>query len=267
MNKSPYRFHIITQGSEYLPPVLFLHGFMGCAEDWQELFDVLSGTFYCIAVDLPGHGKTEVAGGDTAFRMEQVAEGLVNQLNSMDIDPCHLVGYSMGGRLGVYLAVHFPNLWQRIVLESTSPGLKTDTERNTRCEHDKKVAERLMHIPFEQFLNEWYQQPLFATMRQHPDRLKQLKQSRLQNDNAGLVKSLQMMGTGSQPSLWEHLPGITAPTLLIVGAEDTKFRAIANKMKAKLPQAEIAEVPHTGHVVHWEQPKLFAKLVYEFLNT
>ena len=267
MNKPQYRFHIITQGDESLPAILFLHGFMGCADDWRIIFDNLSDSFYCIAIDLPGHGKTEVIGDDKAYRMEQVAEGLVHQLASLGIIQSHLVGYSMGGRLAVYLAVHYPHLWKRVIFESTSPGLKTEAERKTRQKQDNAIAERLMQVPLSHFVDEWYRQPIFSRMLQYPDRFVQLKQSRLKNDISGLVKSLQQMGTGSQPSLWEHLSRITAPTLLIVGSEDTKFRAIANEMNIGLQMGKIKEVPYAGHVVHWEQPKLFATLVYEFLNT
>jgi len=265
--KSPYHFQVYEQGNHQLPIVLFLHGFMGCADDWKEIISSLSDNFHCIAIDLPGHGKTTVTGGDDSFRMDRVADGIVTLFKSMNITTCNLVAYSMGGRLGLYLSVHYPHLFHKIILESTSPGLKTKTERHNRCKHDKAIAERMMQIPLRQFLDEWYDQPLFSTMKQYPDKLKQLKQSRLHNNIEGLVKSLLLMGTGNQPSLWEKLLVITAHPLLIVGAEDTKFRVIAKEMQAGIIQTEIVEVPQAGHAAHWEQPEIFAKLVKEFLSS
>ena len=73
------------------------------------------------------------------------------------------------------------------------------------------------------------------------------------------------MGTGSQPSYWQALATLALPVLLIVGKQDPKFVAIAQKMKAALPQG-VLQVIAAGHCVHLEQPYAFAQVVRHWLD-
>lgn len=73
--------------------------------------------------------------------------------------PSFLAGYSMGGRIALYLALRFPNLFRKTVIISASPGLKTEEERQTRKESDERLALNIEEN-FESFLREWYSQPL-----------------------------------------------------------------------------------------------------------
>jgi 2-succinyl-6-hydroxy-2,4-cyclohexadiene-1-carboxylate synthase len=120
-----YRFHYTVHGQRELPVVLFLHGFMGNSADFDTVMTCLANQFCCLAVDLPGHGNTIVEGEDTLYTMPQTANAIVSWLNHLNIPQCFLVGYSMGGRLALYLALHFPQRFPKVVLESASPGLRT----------------------------------------------------------------------------------------------------------------------------------------------
>ncbi len=119
----------------------------------------------------------------------------------------------------------------------------------------------------ERFVDYWESIPLFATQRRLPSavRVGQRRQ-RLRNRAIGLANSLRGMGTGAQESLWDRLDGVTAPTLLMAGALDEKFRAIGRAMVAALPDARLAIVPDAGHAVHLERPAEFDQLVIEFLR-
>jgi 2-succinyl-6-hydroxy-2,4-cyclohexadiene-1-carboxylate synthase len=172
----------------------------------------------------------------------------------------------MGGRLALYLAVKFPERFRRVILESASPGLRTESERLARRDLDAGLATRLRQEPLEEFLDNWYRQPLFETLRADRDKLAATINRCLANDPKGLARSLTGMGTGSQPSLWDRLPTITAPILLITGLKDHKFCAIARAMSDLCSVARWEEVPAAGHNVHVEHPRSFAKLVSGFLT-
>ncbi len=131
-----YQFSYYLQGSKKLPPILFFHGFMGNKDVFADTISLLSDQFYCLAIDLPGHGNTIIKGGDECYQMDNTALALVEWLDKLTIDQCFLVGYSMGGRLALYLACFFPERFPKVVLESSSPGLKTRREREERREGD-----------------------------------------------------------------------------------------------------------------------------------
>ena len=262
-----YTYHSIQAGDKSNPPVLFLHGFLGSSQDWSDVITFFSDEHWCLAVDLPGHGKTVVNGSEEAYQMENCANGLIHFLDSLDTGKCDIVAYSMGGRLALYMAINFPDRFDRVVLESASPGFKTKQERQDRRVHDNMLAERLETGSLKQFLKEWYDQPLFASLRQDKKRFARLLINRTNNNKSGLATSLRMMGAGVQPSLWGQLHKIQARLLLIVGEKDDKFKRIAAEMAPKCPRASICIVQGAGHNVHWEKPEEYARTVKGFLSS
>ena len=265
-----YSYQSIQVGEKSKPAVLFLHGFLGNAQDWSDVITFFSDEYWCLAVDLPGHGGTVVNGSNENYRMENCANGLVHFLDNLGIDKCNIVAYSMGGRLALYMVINFPDRFDRVVLESASPGLKTERERQDRWVHDDMLAERLEAGSLKQFLKEWYDQPLFATLKQDKKRFAKLLTDRTNNNKGGvatgLATSLRMMGTGVQPSLWDELHKIEARLLLIVGEKDDKFKRIAAEMAPKCPRASISIVKDAGHNTHWEKPEEFANQIKRFLS-
>ncbi len=252
-------------GDRVNPPLLMLHGFMGCIADWEKIIAGLIKRFYCIAVDLPGHGKSAGFAPAQQWEMTQTAAAIVQGLKQQKISRTHLLGYSMGGRLALYLAIHFPQYFEKVLLESASPGLMSNEERQTRLQGDERIARRLESGDFQRFLLEWYEMDFFQTLRNHPDFSAMLAR-RLQNDPQALAKSLREMGTGRQPSLWPELPRIKFPLLLVIGEKDAKFRAIANKMVEKNSKIHMSIIPGCGHNVHLEAPEIFEGEMIRFLN-
>ena len=98
-----------------------------------------------------------------------------------------------------------------------------------------------------------------------PDQQKRLHEQRLQNTPAGLANSLRGVGTGAQPSLHERLPALRLPVLLIAGALDSKYSALACEMARSLPEAPVQVVVGAGHTTHFERPDQFDRLVLQFL--
>ena len=266
---SPYHFHRIESGATDLPPLLFLHGFLGSATDWagpDGVIEHFHDQFHCIAIDLPGHGRTVVDGSDDYYRMENVTEGLCEVVQSLTGDKCDIVAYSMGGRLALYMAAKYPQFFRRIVLESASPGLENETERHGRLDADRILADRIKREPLEAFLNFWYDQPLFATMKRDSDRLQALMKRRMENNRAELSRALRGLSIGAQPSLWEKLGEIDCLSLLIAGREDAKFVTIAEAMIARGMKAQVTVVEDCGHNVHFERPEQFVREVQRFLT-
>lgn len=260
-----YEFYYEERGDRKNFPLLLLHGFMGNGEDFQDVISQLSRDFYCLAIDLPGHGKTKINGTDDCYKMENTARAIAEFLDNRNIPQCYLLGYSMGGRLALYLALHFPQKFPKVILESASPGLKTALEREQRRQKDEKLARALETRSLAEFLETWYQNPLFSSLQNHPQ-FEIMVNRRLQNDPRLLAKSLRYLGTGQQPSLWQNLKTLQTPLLSIVGKLDAKFSAIATQMQALCSTAQLQIVENCGHNIHLEDPELFIKKVKDFLN-
>ncbi|PSB01015.1 2-succinyl-6-hydroxy-2,4-cyclohexadiene-1-carboxylate synthase [Merismopedia glauca CCAP 1448/3] len=264
MKVDNYHFNYCSIGNSSNLPILFLHGFMGDYQEFYESILLLSNQFYCLAVNLPGHGKTQVIGGEKYYKIEYIAEGLLEFLKSLNIPKCILIGYSMGGRLALYLALHFPTYFSHIILESASPGLKTPEEREDRVQTDLKLAEELENQNLSSFLTKWYNQPLFASIKQNPD-FDRMLERRLQNNPQELAKALRNLSTGLQPSLWSKLKSNPIPLLLIVGELDRKFIGINNEMLSLCQVARLEIVSNCGHNVHLEKVDLFGEKIRDFI--
>jgi 2-succinyl-6-hydroxy-2,4-cyclohexadiene-1-carboxylate synthase len=170
----------------------------------------------------------------------------------------------MGGRIALYLAIHFPQYFAGVILESASPGLSSQLERDRRIVHDLKLAEQLESADFADFIQQWYSNPLFRSFVLHPDYQKAIAR-RLRNNPSQLAKSLRFNGLGTQPSLWNSLTEIKISLLLIVGELDAKFVKINQMMAQSCPQASLQSVNNTGHNVHFEEPSEFCQLLKYFV--
>jgi 2-succinyl-6-hydroxy-2,4-cyclohexadiene-1-carboxylate synthase len=252
------RFCYSLSGNPDLPKLLCLHGFLGSREDFSSVFEQLSAEFCCLSIDLPGHGRTQIEQA-SGYGMAAAAQGLIQLIEELNLAPCYLVGYSMGGRLALYLACRFPQYFSGVLLVSASPGLSTDFERTERQKKDEALAVRLETDSWPNFVKQWYDQPLFSTLKSHPA-FKTLLQSRHKNCPFELARALRGMGTGVQPSLWEALPSLRLPLTLVVGALDFKFLALNQAMKDCCPSAQLVTVP-AGHAVHFEAPDLFRDIL------
>lgn len=251
------------RGESHLPKLLFLHGFMGCGADFSPIIETLLPEFCCLTVDLPGHGQTEVL-NPSGYNMAAIAGAIAALLHRLDFVPCHLMGYSMGGRLALYLACCFPQMFSSVLLESASPGLATESERRQRRYQDEILATELETGDWSVCLTRWYDRPLFATLRRSPH-FADLLQRRRCNHPHQLAQVLRGMGTGIQPSLWDRLPSLKMTITLMAGDRDLKFVQINQRMAAQLPFADLRIVPGCGHAVHAECSTAFIAVLKRHL--
>lgn len=250
-------------------PLVLLHGFTGSLENWASHQANFSRHYRTIAIDLIGHGRTDSPKDLTRYRMENCARDLKAILTELaESEPVNLLGYSMGGRLALYMAVACPAWINRLVLESASPGLKTEAEKRERIERDEQLKYSIIRDGIASFVQKWEKIPLFASHEKlaPPVRAK-LRGQRMKNNPLGLANSLIGMGTGVQPSLWESLSGLEMPVLLMAGALDHKFMEICGQTAELIPDARLEIIHDAGHTIHLEQPHIFQKLVLQFLSS
>ena len=248
-------------------PILLLHGFSGDKSTWDQLRRALQPTHSVIALDVLGHGASDKPANVAAYRMDRIASDIVNLLDQLDLDDAHLLGYSMGGRLALFMALRYPERFKSLILESASPGLASKSERYARRQSDGALADRIGAEGIMWFVDYWERLPLWATQRRlSVDILELQRQQRLRNIALGLANSLRGMGVGAQPNLWPQLPSLELPTLLIAGECDRKFRQINREMLQLLPRAQKAIIAGAGHNTNLESTDDFAHVVRSFLD-
>lgn len=237
--------------------LVLLHGFTQAASAMDDLASRirdLTADIEPVCVDLAGHGSRS----DEALDLVTGADALAETHG-----PAIWLGYSLGGRQALHLAVHRPEVVLGLVLISSTAGIDDDVERQRRREDDERLAARIESIGLDAFLDEWLAGPLFADFADPPD----VAAARRSNTPAGLAMSLRLAGTGAQESLWGSLPQITVPALVLTGERDTKFTEIGRRLVEGISGAVGATVADAGHSLHLERPDRAASLITDWLTS
>jgi 2-succinyl-6-hydroxy-2,4-cyclohexadiene-1-carboxylate synthase len=244
----------LRSGREGLGRVVLVHGFTQTLAAWAPVAERLARRWEVVRVDLPGHGGSgEVRAGFAE------AAALVGAAGGTGV----YVGYSLGGRLCLRLALDRPDLVRGLVLVGASPGIADPAARAERRTADEALAGQVEREGVAAFLDRWLAGPLFATLPETAAG----RADRLANRPEGLAFALRRLGTGVQEPLWGRLPGLVPPVLLVAGALDAKFTGIARDMAAVIgPRARVELVPGAGHAVHLERPDALAALVEDFVD-
>jgi 2-succinyl-6-hydroxy-2,4-cyclohexadiene-1-carboxylate synthase len=244
------------------PPLVLLHGFTGSARSWEDVCPSLFDAAQLVRVDLAGHGQSLSPEDVSAYTLEATTRDVTRMLDTCGFDTVDLLGYSMGGRAALHFAVHAQHRLRRLILESASPGVEDDAERARRVASDDALAERILRDGLSAFVDEWERQPLLLPAAHVSREVRERQHAlRLQNTPLGLANSLRGMGAGQQQPLWSRLSALDVPVDLIVGQNDARYCAMAQRMAASLPRAQLTVVSKAGHTVHVDQPARFVKAV------
>ena len=257
------------------PALLLLHGFTGSGRSWDgELTAAAIGAgFTAIAPDLPGHGGTAWLGGDPAdpadpsrATIERSADDLAVLLRALGHDRACVVGYSMGARVALRLAIVHPACVACLVLEAPSAGIADAALRAARRAADDALGRTLERDGIGPFVVAWERMPVLAgEARLGADARAALREIRLSHRPAGLATSLRAAGQGAMEPLHHRLGEIASPTLVIVGADDP-VRDHATAVAARIPGARLAVIDAAGHAPHLEAPAAFRRLVLDFVS-
>ncbi|MEC0520923.1 2-succinyl-6-hydroxy-2,4-cyclohexadiene-1-carboxylate synthase [Bacillus subtilis] len=261
------RYAVTDERPNASEAIVCLHGFTGSKQSWNFL-DRLLPDSRLIKIDCLGHGETAAPLNGKRYSTSRQVSDLAEIFDQLKLHKVKLIGYSMGGRLVYSFAMTYPERVSALVLESTTPGLKTLEERRERIMRDRKLADFILRNGIKAFVQYWEGIPLFSSQQRLAEDIRhRIRSGRLRNNKIGLANSLTGIGTGSQPSWWSRVDEIEVPVLLICGEWDEKFCAINQEVHKKLPSSRIEIVPNAGHTVHVEQPRFFGKIVSEFLTS
>ncbi len=238
--------------------VVLLHGFTQGPGSWSSLAARLGEGHDVVTPALPGHGGAGAVTG--SFEEEAVALA-----QSVGPPPAVWVGYSLGGRLALRIALERPDLVERLVLLGATAGLADPAEREARRRRDETLASGLERKGLDRFLDGWLAQPLFKSL---PPEAAGLEERRT-NTVEGLASVLRRLGTGAQEPVWDRLHELRMPVLIMAGEHDSTFVALAFHLAAAIGgegEAGLSFVPGAGHAAHLERPDAFAHILERFLD-
>lgn len=247
------------------PPVVLLHGFTGSTRSWDAVREHLAPEFTVLAIDLPGHGRSPAPADPAYYALGNAAELVARVLDRERLDRVLVVGYSMGGRTALRFALAHPSRCAGLVLESASPGITDDAERQARRAQDEALAALIEREGIPAFVKRWEGLPLWASQaRLDPASIARQREIRLSQSPAGLANSLRGAGAGVDPALLDALDGLTMPVLLMAGALDLPYVAHAQAMARRIRRAQVHLEPQAGHALHLERPLKVASLLKQF---
>ena len=249
--------NFIAQGNKTNPALVFLHGFLGSSQDWSEVIALISEDYYCVAIDLPAHA----ASGETlCIGFDDCCDKLIETINKAIPDQTYyLVGYSLGGRLGMYLAAQKkPSKLRGLIVESSHLGLRPENCA-ARWQQDQSWAKRFSFEPLTEVVQDWYQQAIFATLTEEQKSQLVAKRVKTNISTQALAAMLMATSLSKQPRFNKHC--FAMPVLYLCGEADAKFTAIA--INSGL---QYKTIKNAGHNVHFEQSRAYVEALIRWLT-
>ena len=242
--------------------VTLLHGFTLNGASWDELIAKMPGGWKWIAPDLRGHGSARTS----PATMDDCAADLEALWKHLGIERSHVVGYSMGGRLALHVAVRLPERTRSLLTIGAHAGLDGEA-RATRRQADEALADRIENEGVESFVQHWESRPMFAGIkRRGPAFAAWLHGLRVSNRADGLAASLRGMGAGAMEPLWGELGAIDVPCTFVAGEDDDQFVQIGARLSESVDRSRFLSVPGSGHSVQFEQPDATASILADHLR-
>ena len=255
------RLHYVQSG--YGPEtIVFAHGLLMSHRMYEQQIEQLKKHYRCIAFDFRGQGHSEVT--KTGYDIDTLTQDVAALIEQLHAAPCHFAGLSMGGFVGMRLAIRRPDLLRSLILLNTSaaPESKAKVRQYrllafvARWFGLKVVVGRVMPILFGQ---KFLKDPARAAIRQ------QWRAHLVSNDRTGVIRAT--MGVIEREAIYDSLDRIIIPTLIIGGEKDMALPpAKSERIHAAIPRSNLTIIPDCGHSSTIEEPAAVTNAISHFLR-
>lgn len=249
---------------------MFLHGLMGSGMNWRPVAKAFEQEFHILTLDQRGHGRSFHP--PSGYTPNDYAQDLKLILDELGWSEIALVGHSMGGRNALEFALHFSQRVKALVIEDIGPEASSEAMRRIQEMID------LVPVPFASreaardfFANEYPNLISWTPRAQTVARFFHSNIAEMPNgefdwrfSKPGIKAT---MVAGRNEDRWDALRNLKMPVLIMRGEQSTDLpRAIFERMKVTLPQAQAVEIADAGHWIHSDQPEAFIQALRSFFH-
>lgn len=254
--------------------LVFLHGLASYLPAWQYNLDSLSTKYRCIAIDLPGYGKSSK--GKFSYTMSFFAHTLEETMKALSIEKASIVGHSMGGQIAMTFALKYPEMVEKLILVAPA-GFETFKPEHAQLLENFTTPEQIKNTPDQKIRTNL--EVNFSKMPESAefmitDRIKMKTATDFNGFSHAVSKSVK--GMLSEP-VFEQLDQLKAPTLIIYGEDDklipNKFfnaqlttQQVGELGKEKISNAQLKMIQGAGHMVQFEKPQEVNQYIFEFMK-
>lgn len=232
------------------PPLLLLHGWGGSIESVQTIIDALAKWFTLYAVDLPGHGKSDLP--HSPWSTKDFTRCVLGAMDALSLQTTDIVAHSFGGRVAIQIAAFHPDRVRRLVLANSAGVIPP---RNLKYRFRVRIAK------IARFLGR-FGGSLGEGLRAYVYR----KVGSKDYVSAGPLRETFVRIVNDD--LAPLMPSITHPTLLIWGRNDEATPVSSGlRMQKLLPSAELVVLENAGHFSYIDQKDQFALYARRFLRS
>lgn len=244
--------------------IVFAHGLLWSGRMFDAQVASLAGRYRCITFDFRGQGRSEVTA--RGYDMDTLAADAAALIEALGCPPCHFVGLSMGGFIGMRLAARRPELIRSLVLMETSADPEP-AENAPRYQLLGGIVRALgsmgMRLVMPKVMRIMFGRTFLADPAREAER-RLWRQRGMENDRLGVTRALQ--GVIDRKPIYDELGKISVPTLVMVGDEDVAtVPAKAERIRDAISGARLVVIPGAGHTASVEQPDFVNAALSEFL--
>lgn len=253
--------------------IIFIHGLGSYLKAWQKNIEGLKDQYRCIAIDLPGYGKSSKKAH--SGKMSFYAEVIKNFIDKLKLENVVLAGHSMGGQIAMMAAVNYPESIQKLILVDPA-GFEEFTEGQKEWFREVMTVDGVKNTTVEQIQTNlaynFYNVPDDAGFM-ITDRIAMRSADDFEAYCYAVVKSVKGM---VDETMIEILDQIKQPTLILFGENDNlipnrflnpgRTIDVAKVGDEKIPDSKLVLVPKAGHFMQFEKPDEFNREVSIFLG-
>jgi 3-oxoadipate enol-lactonase len=242
--------------------IVFAHGLLFSGRMFESQVQALRDRYRCVTFDFRGQGQSEVTA--SGYDMDSLTDDAAGLIEALGCAPCHFVGLSMGGFVGMRLAARRPALLRSLVLLETSAD--PEPEENVgpyrrlnlvaRWLGVRPVAGRVLRILFGR---KWLEDPARNLLKE------EWRRRLVANDRIGITRAVT--GVIDRPGVYDEIGRIALPTLIIVGDLDVATPpAKAERIQGRIPGSRLVVIPGAGHSSAIEEPESVNEALIGFLD-
>ena len=257
-----------VQGNPKKPALVFLHGFLGNTDDWSETISHLKDNYYCVCIDLPGHGLSFLTTPPLQDGFQFCHRLIRSTLDNLQIKQYTLIAYSLGGRIALdYARTQNDNGLRELILESCHTGLSSPDDKEQRYIDDLDWAKRFATQTVTKSLEQWYEQAVFSYL---DDREREeIIEKRSHNYGVYLANMLLATSLSKQTDALPFLQSNKIeenplPVYYCFGERDLKFKKLADTL-ATQTNVQITEFNGAGHNIHQQAPLQYAQFIKQHI--